>query len=88
METKKEPKRDPVRKGPDKKTSPVNNNLILILLVFGALLFVLVTVFNNGSEVYIAPSDLRELIERSDNPLPAEASIEVVERETCRSNTA
>ena len=80
METKKEPKRDPVRKGPDKKTSPVNNNLILSLLVVGAVLFVVVTVFNNGSEVNIAPSDLRELIERTDNQPPAEASIEVIER--------
>ena len=36
MEPKKEPKRDPFRKGPDKKSSPVNNNLVLSLLVAGA----------------------------------------------------
>jgi cell division protease FtsH len=80
METKKEPKRDPVRKGPDKKNSPVNNNLILVLLVLGAVVFVAVTVFNNGSEVYLAPSDLRELIERTGNQPPADATIKVIER--------
>jgi cell division protease FtsH len=80
METKKEPKRDPVRKGPDKKTSPVNNNLLLILLVVGAVLFVVVTVFNNGSEVNIPTSALIELIKRTDVHTPTEASVKVPER--------
>src|SRR5271170_7613297 len=75
METKKEPKRDPVRKGPDKKPSPVNNNLILLLLGIGAVLFVVVTVFNNGSEVNIPTSDLIELIKRTDPQAPSEASV-------------
>ena len=43
--------------GPDKKPSPVNNNLILALLVIGAVLFVVVTVFNNGSEVSLSYSE-------------------------------
>ncbi len=75
METKKEPRKDPVRKGPEKKTSPVNNNLILVLLGIGAVLFVVVTVFTNGTEVNIDTSDLLELIDKTDSSAPGEASI-------------
>ncbi len=77
METKKEPRKDPVRKGPEKKTSPVNNNLVLLLLVIGAVLFVAITVFNNGSEIAVLYSDLKKLVERTDPAVPADASVQV-----------
>ncbi len=77
MEPKKEPKRDPFRKGPDKKTSPVNNNLILSLLVTGALVIVVVTIFNSSAEYSISSSDLETLVEQTDPKAPGDASISV-----------
>ena len=77
MEPKKEPKRDPFRKGPDKKTSPVNNNLILSLLVVGALVIVVVTVFNSSAEYSISSSDLETLVELTDPKSPGDASISI-----------
>jgi cell division protease FtsH len=79
MEPKKEPKKETFRKAPDKKTSPVNNNLILSLLIAGAAVFILVSVFNGGSEYVIPYSALEKLVDRTDPKLPDEASVEVGE---------
>ncbi len=79
MEPKKEPKKETFRKAPDKKTSPVNNNLILSLLIAGAAVFILVSVFNGGSEYTIPYSALEKLVDRTDPKAPDEASIDVGE---------
>ncbi|HEY2250589.1 MAG TPA: AAA family ATPase, partial [Planctomycetaceae bacterium] len=79
METKKETKKDPGRKGPERKTAPVNNNLFLAVLVVAAVLGVAITMFNSGSDVNIFRSDLFELIDRSDRPSP-ENTIQIADQ--------
>lgn len=72
-----ENKRDPVRKGQEKKPSSMNGNVIWYLLGLGVLTLIVVTLFNNNNDVYILPSNLIELVKRTNPEDSAKAKIEV-----------
>ena len=59
--------RDPIRKSGDKKTSPMNNNVVWFLLVLGVLTLLTVTMMTGGPDEKVLYSDLLELIKIADD---------------------
>ncbi len=74
-----ENKPDPVRKVTEKKSSPMNNNVIWTLLALGVLLLIVVTWINNVVEVVIPYSDLLNLVKQRTPDEPAKGHITVRE---------
>jgi len=58
--------REPPRKANDKKTSPINNNVVWFLLALGVLTLLLVGLMTGGPDEKIAYSELLELIKVTD----------------------
>ena len=75
MENNKESNRRPA----DKRPSPVNNSVIVMLVALGVFVLVMVTVFSNNEGYEISYSELMRLIESIDPQAPAKASIRVSE---------
>jgi cell division protease FtsH len=72
-----ENKKEPVRKSTEKKSSPMNNNLIWSLLGLGLVTLAFVTLFSNGTDAVIPFSDLLELAKRQNNTEPEKNFVEV-----------
>src|SRR5580704_15772433 len=60
-------KNDPLRKASDKKSSPLNNNIVWLLLCLGVLTLLAVSVMSSTADERIVYSDLLELVKNSDN---------------------
>ncbi len=58
--------RDPLRKTPDKKSTPLNNNIVWVLLILGVVMFSAVSLLTAGTEDKLKYSDLLELVKASD----------------------
>ncbi len=59
--------RDPIRKSGDKKSSPMNNNVVWFLLVLGVLTLLTVSMMTGGPDEKVLYSDLLELIKIADD---------------------
>ena len=58
--------KDPLRKGPDKKSASLNNNVVWFLLILGVVTFSAVSLLTSGSDEQLLYSDFLRLVKVSD----------------------